>query len=139
MASKKPWRTLADVGDSAGRFTREQIDAAVMKVIEERERKAAAKAGKSSGQREGKAKRGARIASKKPWRTLVLDDREICGRFTRTQIEEAVRAVKEENERKAAAKAARARKASGAPPSRAGAVEPVKGPARQSRKTSKAA
>jgi len=135
MTSKKPWRTLVSVGDSAGRFTREQVDAVVLKVKEERERKAAARAGKSAGQHEGKAKRGGRMATKKPWRTLVIDEREIVGRFTRTQIREVVLAVKAESERKAAAKAARVRKASG----QSGASKQTKAPANQSGKTPKAA
>ncbi|HEX8694335.1 MAG TPA: hypothetical protein VF746_18080 [Longimicrobium sp.] len=134
MASKKPWRTVL-VPEETGRFTREQIDAVILKAKEERERKAAAKAGKPPRQHRGEAKRGGHMASKKPWRTLVIDESEVCGRFTRTQIREAVLAVKAESERKAAAKAARARKVSG----RGAASKQAKATAAQSRKMPRAA
>lgn len=71
------------------------------------------------------------MASKKPWRTLVIDEREVVGRFTRTQIQEVVRAVKEESERKAAAKTARLRKAS----DQSSTSKRVKAPAKQSDRT----
>ena len=40
-----------------------------------------------------------------PWRTVIISEE--TGRLTHEQIREAVRAVKEESERKAAARAAR--------------------------------
>ena len=43
--------------------------------------------------------------AKKPWRTIIFS--EDTGRFTREQIRAAVRAVREENERKAASAARR--------------------------------
>lgn len=147
---QKPWRTIIVAGDT-GRFTWEQIDEAITKVIAQREarearaakRKAAAgsvgakpttpapksKARPASKQAEAaapkaKSKRtdagsaGKRNterkmpSTKKPWRTLIVAGD--TGRFTWDQIHAAVRAVREDKERKAAS-AARRGKVAGRP------------------------
>lgn len=75
MTSKKPWRTLISVGDSAGRFTREQVEAAVVKVMGERERKAAAKAARvrkvsgGSASREGDTAKPTKTPARQPRKT----------------------------------------------------------------------
>jgi len=81
-----------------------------------------------------KARKGKRrVASKEPWRTLVFGSE--TGRFTREQIDSAVLAVMEEDDRKAVRM--RAEQAAASDSSRAvGAV--TKSPAKQPRKPSKA-
>ena len=133
---QKPWRTII-VGGDTGRFTWEQIEAAVRAVREKRERKAARSAAKPAPEAKSPSKRpasekakaaapapkarGARAAEiasgkqkterkmptkKKPWPTIITGGG--TGRFTEEQIRAAVRAVKEESERKAARRAKRA-------------------------------
>ncbi|HEU4454208.1 MAG TPA: hypothetical protein VFR81_14165 [Longimicrobium sp.] len=90
MASKKkPWRTIVLAGDT-GRFTWEQLHAAVQKAVA-REAKAAGKRRPDTMSEEGE---------EKPWRTIVTSRHK--GRFTRKQAEDAVRTVKDKSERGAA-------------------------------------
>jgi len=98
MASKKklPWRTIVLTGDT-GRFTWEQIHEAVRKGIERSEAREARAAAKRHADTLSEA--GEMDSAQKPWRTIALSRHK--GRFTRKQAEEAVRAVKEEGERKA--------------------------------------
>ena len=92
--AKKPWRTVI-LSEETGRFTREQIREAVLAVKEERERRGRVDCGEEAVQIE---EEDAMPRAKKPWRTLVKGSD--TGRFTREQYREAVRAVKEERERR---------------------------------------
>ena len=123
MASRKkqlPWRTLVEIPDDQfGRFTREQVEAAVDAVMARRKAREARARGRtrkdpaSSGTPDAKpSRKKARGSTPKPvpgeatvtaaeelpWRTLVEIPDDQYGRFTREQIREAVRAVKAERE-----------------------------------------
>jgi hypothetical protein len=92
-SKKKPWRTIAPV-PIMGRFTVEQLDAAVLAVKARREQKAVARASREET---------APSRKKKPWRTVIRSEE--TGRFTREQIEKAVLTVMAKRERKGAEKA----------------------------------
>jgi hypothetical protein len=114
MPKKKPWRTLVHVrGERVGRFTAEQVEAAVLAVkarSEARRRKEAERAKAAASpplvapDAAPQASEGREVEmahTKKPWRTVLTGEEEQVGRFTREQIRAVVRSVREKREARA--------------------------------------